>query len=135
MKDIKGFAFGIVSTSACIVAIGLGWIGYGWRHQQNRHLETAALANASGVLVVMPLDKLIAPPDASVGDRLDILVNSGGVTVPLVFDSLLIARDVRGCFCKMPLVHGRQLVQAIQNGSTISCRPSVVPGDWVASTD
>ena len=135
MKDNTGFVYGFLATSACFIAIALGWMGYGWSHERTRRVETTTLATASGVLVAIPLDKLIAPPNLSVGDRLDILVNSGDVTIPLVFDSLLIDKNVRGCFCKMPLTHGRQLIQAIQNGATISCRPSVVPGLWLASTD
>ena len=135
MNHNTGFVFWFLSTSACFIALGLGWMGYGWSHERTRRVEAATLATASGVLVAIPLDKLIAPPHLSVGDRLDLLVTSGGVTVPLVFDSLLVEKNARGCFCQMPLTHGRQLMQAIQNGATISCRPSVVPGEWLALTE
>ncbi len=135
MKHNSGFVFWFLSTSACFIALALGWMGYGWSHERTRRVEAATLATASGVLVAIPLHKLIAPPKLSVGDRLDILVTSGGVPVPLVFDSLLVDKNARGCFCQMPLTPGRQLMQAIQNGATISCRPSVVPGKRLASTE
>lgn len=115
------------------MSFAFGWSRYGRQHVVSRNVSAATLDSAPQKRVAAPLHAWLDTSDLVVGQRVDILVSTDDLPVPLIFDALVSHKDVRNCWCVMPLADGRLLGQAAANGTKITCRASVVPGEWGAA--
>lgn len=125
------FLFLAIATSS--IAFACGWLESSWRHDQSRRIPPATLASASETLCFVHLETL-ATSSWKNGDRLDILASTADMDIPLVLDAILITDNTTTPYCLMPLTDGRLLTQAIANGTAITFRASVVPGDRLVSS-
>jgi hypothetical protein len=122
--------------SLCLVAtlatlsFSVGWIRYDRQISLSRHVSPATLLIASRSGVSVPLNAWLDTSDLVVGQRVDLLVSAGGSPSPLVFDALVSHQDGRQCLCVMPLPDGRLLARAAATNQKITCRTSIVPGEW-----